>query len=258
MSEQIPSGSRSVFDEDAGSQVIPEATPEVVEPVVETTPDPMADKLTKLEEQLAHAQKAIGKQSSEVASAREARKELEALKASMAPKGPTIEEQIDQISEQMENGDLGLREGNRAIAQLSAQLGKQSALSEFQQQRQQEETGKIHKGFLDKNPDYLALREAGAFQPYLDADPLADEYVAYHQLKADEKIKALEAEYQAKIIEAKEQGAKLGAGANNAGKVLGKDGAAARPTGEVQKFKNSRETTSAMEAELARFRAVKE
>jgi chromosome segregation ATPase len=253
--EKIPSGSQSVLE--TGS-----SAPEVVEPVAEeVVPEPAAAnpleaKIASLAEQLANAQKLIGKQSGEVKAVREMQKELESLKAKQEPQGPSIEDQIDSISARMEEGELSLREGNKLIAQLSARMGQESALSVFTKQRQQEEAGKIQNNFLEKNPDFAEARDSGELDSYMKANPLHDEFSAYHEYKADKRIQALETEYAAKIAAAKEEGAKLASGADNAGKVLGKSGATVRPTGEVKKFNNPKEATAAMEAELAKIRSV--
>ena len=233
-----------------------ENTPEAVAPapvVDKPVESPEAAKIAQLEKMLNDSKGMIGKQSNEVGTLR---KQLEEMKMAQTPKGPTIEEQIDSISDQMEAGDLGLKEGNRMIAQLSAQLGKQSAMSEFSQQKDNERVVGIQQKFLKDNPDFEELRANGMLQPYLEADPLADEYVAFKQFKADEKIKNLEAEYQVKIAAAKEEGAKLAQGAEAAGQVIGKNGSTARAAVSVPKpFTSRQDAETAMLATLQGMRS---
>jgi hypothetical protein len=214
---------------------------------------PDAAKIAQLEKMLNDSKSMIGKQSSEVGSLR---KQLEGLQQAQ-PKGPSIEDQIDEISDKMELGEIGLKDGNRQIAQLSAQMGERSAMNKFNQQKEQDRIGTIQQKFLKDNPDFEGLRANGALTPYMEADPLADEYVAFKQYKADEKIKALDAEYQGKIAAAKEEGAKLAQGAEAAGKVLGKSGSAARVAVTTPKpFKSSQEAQDAMLSTLRDMRSA--
>ena len=108
---------------------------------------------------------------------------------------------------------------------------------------------------MKDNPDFEELRANGALQPYLESDPLADDYVAFKQFKSDEKVKALETEYQAKIAAAKDEGAKLAQGAEAAGKVLSRSGSAARAAVSAPKpFGSRQEAESAMLATLQGMR----
>jgi len=256
---KIPSGSVSVLASGSTEPKTEEPVETAVEePKAEPTPNPLEEKISKLEKELENSQKLIGKHSDEVKTARGMKQELEELKARLPqePKGPTVEEQIDEISAKMEDGDIGLREGNRLIAQLSAQLGKDQAMTEYESRRQQEESGKLQQQFMEKNPDYQDVLQSGALEPYLKADPLNDEFSAYKEFKADQRIKELEEQYRSDLAAAKEEGAKLASGAENAGKVAGKTGTTLRPTGEIKKFNNSREATDAMQAELQRIRSA--
>ena len=83
---------------------------------------------------------------------------------------------------------------------------------------------------------------------------MADVYTAYHQYKADERMKQLEAEYQQKILAAKEEGAKLAKGSEAAGRVIGKQGSSALQPQVNKPFRNTQEATAAMMDTLQRIR----
>jgi len=236
--DKLPSGSRSVLD--TGSQ--DEAGAAAAEDDAAKGPD----EVTTLKEQLANAQKLIGKHSGEVASSRQKIAEYEGKIQELTPKGPSIEDQIDAISDKMENGELSLREGNREIARLSADLGKQSALSEIETRGKQERVQSVQQKFLADNPDYHEIVASGALQPYLDEDPLADTYTAFKVYKKDQQ-------HQTELAAALEKRGKVVAGADNASKVLGKPGASPRPGG-AQPFQSSQQATDAMTNALKQHR----
>jgi hypothetical protein len=212
-----------------------------------------SSRIEKLEKMLHDSRAMIGRQSTEVGALRQ---KLEGSLQPAAAPGPSIDEQIDLISERIENGDVSLKDGNRLIAQLSAKMGAETALNSINQRQQKERVLGIQQKFLSDNPDFQELRDNGTLQQYLDADPMADEYVAFKQYKADERVKSLEADYAAKITAAKEEGAKLAQGANATGKVLGKSGSAARAAVSAPKpFKNTQEASAAMLAQLQAMRS---
>lgn len=255
--DQEPAGSVPVNQvaDNTPEATTPEAPAQDTPKVEAEATTPTDDNYAKLEKQFNDAKSMIGKQSSEVGSLRKQLQEMQ--QAREEPAGPSMEDQIDVISDQIENGDIGLKEGNRAIAKLSAQMAEQNALAKFGQQKETERVSSMQQKFLQDNPDFEELVNNGALAPYLDADPMADEYVAFKQFKADEKIKGLQEEYEAKIAAAKEEGAKLAQGADAAGKVLGKTGSAARVASSTPKpFKNQQDAHNAMLATLQGMRSA--
>lgn len=257
---QVPAGSVPVGQSTDNNETAMEAPAELVveqekQEEVKGPEKAGDDKISKLEKMLNDSKSMIGKQSSEVGALRKQLQELQQAKAE--PAGPSLEDQIDVISDQIENGDIGLKEGNRAIAKLSAQMAEQSAMAKFSQQKETERVSTMQQKFLQANPDFEELVNNGVLDSYLEADPMADEYVAYKQYKADERVKALEEEYAAKIAAAKEEGAKLAQGADAAGKVLGKTGSAARATSSAPKpFKNAQDAQNTMLAQLRAMRSA--
>jgi len=226
------------------------------------TPNPHDARIAALEKMLSDSQGMIGKQSTEVGSLR---KELESLRKPAEPAGPTLEEQIDAISDQMENGDIGLKEGNRMIAKISAQMAEKSTVSKFQEQRKEEQLVSMQQKFLGDNPDFEEVRDNGTLDQIMAQDPMADVYTAYRIYKAGQEIESIKTGYEqklsevaAKIPQAKEEGAKLAQGAAEAGKVLGKNGTAARSAAEtIKPFKSTQDAHDAMLATLQGMRGAK-
>ncbi len=252
MTDKVHSGSQSVLN--PGSSAPPEEVkPETAAPA----PDPMVGKMASLEQQLAASQKMIGQQSGEIKGVRAMRQELDDLKATKAaPQGPTEQEQYQSVMSQITTGDLGLEEGMAQALELKGAMTVNQVMLQLKEQQQKDSTADIQREFLKANPDFNEAVESGALKPYLDASALNDEYTAFHLMKSDQKVAALNEEHAAAVAAAKEEGARVASGAENAGKVLGKTGAAIRPTGEVKKFRNSKDATAAMSDTLAKFRST--
>lgn len=215
----------------------------------EAKPD---DTIAKFEKMLQASQSMIGKQSSEIGALRAKLEEM-----TKAPAGPSEDEQLSALYQKMDTGEIDIAEGMRQALAINSNLTASRVMSQLQQQQQQSEIAKVQSKFLEENPDYQQVIESGALAPYLKADPLADEYTAYHKFKADERIKQIEQENQAKILAAKEEGAKLAKGAESAGKVLGKQGSTAMAPTVNKPFKNTQEATAAMMQTLQAMRAAK-
>lgn len=176
--------------------------------------------------------------------------------AAAQSQGPAPDEQIRAIMQRIDDGEMTLQQGMMEALSINSQLTASQVFSKLDQQRQQEKQSEVTSQFLTKNPDYQTVLESGALQPYLDEDPMADEYVAFHKFKADQKVNSLKEEYEAKIAAAKEEGAKLAKGAEAAGKVLGKQGVSPAAPQVNRPFKSSQEAQQAMMAKLAQIRSA--
>jgi hypothetical protein len=250
MENQKPYGSEPIGQVDNSEPE--EAVDEVVEAPAEPEKPKEDDNIKRLEKMLQDSKSMVGRQSNEIG---ELRKKLEELGKPKEPEGPNADEQIAQIMRQMDEGEVTINEGMRQVLALNSQLTASQVMGELSKQRQHEKAMEVQNKFLKENPDFNEVVDSGQLQPYLDADPLADEYVAYKEWKKDQKIAALEAEYQAKIQAAKEEGAKLAKGAQKAGQVIGKQGASPQPTRPNRPFKNQQEATDAMMQTLRELRS---
>lgn len=257
---EVPVGSVPVNPLVADNTPEVEAPVEAIEAPAAADPSEVDKRIATLEKMLADSQGMIGKQSGEVGSLRQ---QLSSLQQANQPQEPSLEDQIDEISAKMEEGDIGLREGNKLIAKLSAKMGADSAFQLIGEKQNQEKVSAIHGKFLADNPDFEELRDNGTLQSIIDQDPMADLYSAYQMVKAQRDRETLTATYEqekaaiaAKIPQAKEEGAKLAQGASEAGKVLGKNGTAARAAAEsVKPFKTKQDAHDAMMKTLQQMRS---
>lgn len=233
-----------VLDNPEPAEVVQEEAP--VQEVQKPAEDPMA----KFEKMIAASQSMIGKQSNEIGALRAKLEEL-----TRQPEGPSEDEQLGGILQKMDTGELDIAEGLRQALAINTNLTENRVMAKLSQQQKQSKIAEIQDNFLKENPDYNGVVASGVLQPYLDADPLSDDLMAYHKFKADEKIKALQSEFEQAKKAAKEEGAKLAKGAEAAGKVLGKQGSPAVAPQKVGP-RNAQEQRDAMAETLARLRAA--
>lgn len=218
-------------------------------------PDPVAEKMANLEKQIADAQSEYGRQSNEIG---ELRQQLAEAKASEErDDSPNDQAVLDDILGKIDEGELSLQEGFGKALELTKNMTAANVISQMTKMQEERDMENLTNQWHKDNPDFNALINDGSLQPYLDADPMANEVTAYRQYQADQKMKALEEEAQAKVDAAKEEGAKLAQGATNAGKVLGKSGTSAQQAATVTKpFKNTQEATDAMMQTLQQIRST--
>jgi len=248
---------------------MPEIQKDVNEPVEEIVVDPaiaafetqIAESQAKIGEQQAmidqqskemtNNQAMIGKQSQEIGGLRN---ELNAKPA--IPQGPSEQEQIDTILKDIDTGEIDLKDGLSQVLEINTNLTASKVMSQFEKVREQDQVDQTTSEFHKDNADFQELLDGGSLQPYLDNDPMADEYTAYRQFKSDEKVTALQAKHAEELAVAKEEGAKLAEGAKVTTDVLGKPGTAARDAAKKPVvFKNNREASNAMLTQLKGLRS---
>jgi hypothetical protein len=234
------------------NQEVPEEKVEVkAEAPKEDKQEAKPDTIAKLEKMLQASQSMIGKQSSEIGALRAKFDEM-----TKAPAGPSEDQMLADIYAKMDSGDMDIHEGMRKALEINSNLTAAKVMSQMSKQQQQARVADVQGAFLKQNPDYEEVIQSGVLAPYLEADPLADEYTAFHKYKADQDKANLRKEYDAKIAAAKEEGAKLAKGAESAGKVLGKQGSSAATPQVTRPFKNNQEATAAMMEKLKSMRAT--
>lgn len=252
MQEQKPYGAEPVnpLPDNSEPEVVEET--EVVEEAPVEPDKPKDDNIARLEKMLNDSKSMVGKQSNEIG---ELRKKLEEL---TAPKdtAPPIEDQITDIERQMDEGEIPIRDGMKKILALNSKITASQVMSELDKQRQEEKFSEWQNNFIKDNPQFEEVVSSGALQPYLDADPMADEYVAYKLYQADQQLAQIKADYEAKVQAAKEEGAKLAKGAQQAGKVLGKQGASPEVKKPQGPWKSRQEAVDAMMAQLQSMRST--
>lgn len=217
------------------------------------------DLVATLESRLKESQSMIGRQGSNIGTLKQ---ELAALRAEIAEAkktatGPSDEQALSEIYRQMDSGEVDIATGMQQALAINSKLTSRQVMEQVRKEQQRDKVSEVQQRFLKDNPDYPEVVESGALQPYLEADPLADEYAAFIKYKSDMRVAELEKAAAAKIAAAKEEGAKLARGAEAAGKVLGKQGSTAtatpRPPGP---WKNTQDATNAMLAKLQEMRGA--
>jgi len=250
----VPAGSEPInplMDNQAPEQPA-EASTEAAAPATDK-PEASDDAMSRLEKMFKDSQSMIGKQSSEIGSLRAKLDEM--TRQPEAPAGPSDDETLNDLLAKMDNGEITIEQGMREALAINSKLIAVQVMNQLNQRDEQEKVAEVQGKFLKDNPDYEEVLQNGALQPYLDADPMADEYTAYHKYKGDERVNAIKAEYDAKVLAAKEEGAKLAKGAESAGKVLGKQGGSAQAPQVNRPFKNNQEATAAMMSKLHAMRS---
>jgi predicted RNA-binding protein YlqC (UPF0109 family) len=222
-------------------------------------PESKEDIAAVLEKRLKESQSMIGKQGNNIGALK---KELEALRAEIAesrkpPPGPSDDQVLSDLYAKMDAGEIDIATGMQQALAINSKLTANQVMQQFRQEQQRNKVSEIQGQFLQKNPDYQEALESGELQKYLDEDPLADEYAAYLQYKADARVAELEKAAEARVAAAKEEGAKLARGAEASGKVLGKQGASSVPTPKPQgPWKNNQDASAAMLAKLREMRGA--
>ncbi len=245
----IPAGSVPVNpDNSVPAAVEPavEPTP-VVEPVAPVEGDNATDKTNKM---LEANQQMIGKQGNEIG----------ALKAQIAtmsekPAGPSGDEQLASIYAQMDSGEIEIQDGMRQALAINSQQTVDTVMTQVGEQQRQSDITKAQTNFIRNNPTYESVLASGELKPFLDAEPLMDNFTAFHLHKAAQESSAKDADWETKVAAAKEDGAKLAKGAEGAGKVIGKQGAPVNNPQVTKPFANAQEETDAMMKTLKDFRA---
>lgn len=255
---EVPAGSVVINQIDGGQPKEPEQAPQAQQAQdsapqkQEADKQPSVDAVSRLEDMLKASQSMIGKQSSEIGALRAHIEQM-----SKPPEGPGVDQQLNDLLGKMNDGEIDIADGMRQALALNSQLTASQVMNQLSQQQKAQEAQKVQQNFLAGNPDYYDVIQSGALRPYLESDPLSDEYTAYHRFKADERVKQLEADYQQKIAAAKEEGARLAKGSEQAGKVIGRQGSTAAPPQQTPRpFKNNQEATAAMMETLRQMRSA--
>ena len=155
------------------------------------------------------------------------------------------QKELANIYQAVDEGEMSLEEGMKMSNSLTAQLATEEATKEataaFQKILSERDAQGVQQKFLDENPDFLPMKEAGALDEVVkSSNGLHDDFSAYFALKA---------------TEAREQGraeqASLEEGTKEAGSVLSKPGSTIRQT-------NNKTPSSRSELRASMLEAVKQ
>jgi len=181
----VPSGSIPIFGASAApDKPIPE--PEVIPPVKikvgerEMTPEELAQSYTELERKL-------GEQGTELGTLR--KRVLEPPPATPAPQpsGPTIQQQMDDITRRVQEGDLSvaeaMKENNKLIMRVATEQATTSAADALHKTLLERDAEQMAKKFYDDFPDFQPLQEQGVLDKVKAQYPLFDDVAAFLHLK---------------------------------------------------------------------------
>lgn len=234
--QNIPAGSEVPVVETPGQTAEPAGTPPAAQagdntPVADSGADRAGD-MKSLQEQLANAQKLLGRQGKELGELRQSYTALseKAQKAADTSSNPDFDTRLADIQAQVDSGDIDFGQALRLTAQLSAEMGASQAATNIQGQLRQDENRKIQQAFLDANPEFTELVETGALDEIKAANPLHDDVSAYYEYQAVKTRADMAAAIEKARQEGEQKGVKEADQVRNAQKVLGKQGDAVRNT----------------------------
>ena len=227
MEDQIP----------AGAEVPAEETGETT-----TTEEPSQDQqpdVAALQQQIANLEKLVGRQGEELGTYR---KQVQAQPQEPEEDKPSFDDLEAEIMDKLDEGELDVNEAMRQIAKLASERGAETAISRMTQQQQEERLSAAVQQFMKEHSDFEQLKESGALQREIEANPIHDEFSAYYALKAKQAEEA-----------GKQKGMEIASESNNAQKVIGKSGDT--PPAPTQTLNTRSEVKQAMAERLRAVRA---
>jgi len=193
------------------------------------TPDDMAKSYTELENKLG-SQGAQIKHLSDLLlqSQKSARPEP-------AVQGPTYEQQIAEIQQKIENGEIAVSEGVVMSNNLTAEYAAKRATERMDKTIREREVQKERETFLESNPDFDELRQSGVLDKVKRNMPnLHDDFSAYYAFKAEQNRLAIEDARKQGVELGKTEAARIAEGDRRTKKVLQKPGVSAAEIGRPE------------------------
>jgi len=151
-------------------------------------------------------------------------------------KADDLEQQINNIAQQVEDGDLSIGDGMKQTALISAQIAQNETVKGIHEEQSKATVAQSKKAFSDAHPDFFELQKSGVLEPIKNQLPgFHDDISAYYALKADtlqtEMAAAVESAKQEGIALGKAEMAKIAGGDANTQKVLQGGGKSAEKIG---------------------------
>ena len=183
------------------------------------TPEELEQSYTALEQKL-------GEQGEEVGNLRKQTQflteQLESGKQAAQDEGGEVGEdynaKLQDIQNQIEEGDLSISEGLAKTSEITAAMAADQAMTKFQETQQQQTVEASRQKFSEENPDFFELQQKGALDKVKSQYPgLHDDFSAYFQLKADQQA-------QQAYERGKQEMAKIAEGDKGTQKVLPGEG----------------------------------
>lgn len=176
--------------------------------------------------------------------------QLQQLSRAQQAQGPGAEPDFDAalaaLTEKVEAGDIDIATALKQTALLTAQQAAGIADQKVRQVAAEREAKAIQSNFVKANPDFLELRKSGQLEALKAENPMHDDFSAYFAYKQRQTLSDVDAKVKAAMEAGRQEGAKLAAGAEAAGRVLGKTGASPRQQTGATQPKNDGEMTAGM------------
>ena len=230
------------------TQVV-EPTPEPA-PAPEPAPEPEGEVLLagkfkdvgELEKSYTELSKKIGDQGNRLGQAEEERslllKQLDSMQAQTqaAPveteKVVAFEQQLEVISQQIEDGEISIGEGTRQAAKISALMAQDETLKGIKAEQSQAAIDTSRKAFAEANPDFFELQASGELELIKAQLPgFHDDVSAYYAAKTAAAVAGLETARAEGVELGKAEMAKIAGGDSNTQKVLQSGGKSAEQIG---------------------------
>lgn len=194
------------------------------------TPEQIAEMYTNLE-------KKMGDQSKELGELRKMVKDMGSAQQNQVDQGNQSQAQADDfmtqmqaIQEQVENGEIDVAEGLAKTNELTLQQANRQFDQRLQEYDQSRTAQELQQEFSSKHPDFTELRDNGALDEVIQANPMHDEFSAYFEYKWNETQKAIDAAKE----EGRQEAQKLAEGAEQQRTILSKPGATVRQAQQRQ------------------------
>jgi hypothetical protein len=171
------------------------------------------------------------------------------------PATPDFDAQLAALTAKVQSGDVDVATALKETAILTAQRAAALADERVKSVIAEQSAAQVRSNFVKTNPDFMELQRAGQLEAIKAENPMHDDFSAYHEYKRREAIADIDAKVKAALEQGRQEGAKLAAGADAAGRVLGKAGGSPRPAPTTQLPKNEGEKISGMLSVLQQMRS---
>lgn len=200
----------------------------------------------EMESAYSHLEQTLGRQRQEIGDLRATVEDLSSANQ------PEVEEvdyaaQRGEIEAKIEDGEMSVSEGLRALADIAKQeteLNMEAKFGEFERKRNINEA---YDRFLTENPDFSSYEESGEIAEEMRKDPMHDKFSAFFAVKA-------RADAANAFEKGKEEALKLASGADGTRSVLSKPGTHARDVVQPKRGMPENERVNGMLGALAAAR----
>jgi len=148
--------------------------------------------------------------------------------AAAAEEAPDYSQQIAEIQQKVNQGDIDLSEAIAQASQISQNAALGQARQEFEQRLQESEQERtaqqMYDQFLQQNPDFTELDKQGELDRLVQENSMHDKFSAYWATKAQQLEQKVNDAYE----RGKQEGQSLAQADEQQRSVLGKPGSTAR------------------------------